>query len=62
VLKQREKFMELKKLLETKKRKRKYIKPEIQTEEIYETLALSCGKCDSGPYILFECYALPQTS
>ncbi|MFH1613018.1 MAG: hypothetical protein ABIB46_04755 [bacterium] len=54
--------MEPKNIFKNQNKKKEYISPEIHSEEIFETLALSCGKCDSGPYVLFECYSIPQTS
>jgi len=31
------------------KKKKKYRKPQIKTEKIFETALLGCGKCISGP-------------
>ncbi len=46
-----------------KKKKRKYKKPEIKSEKIIETAALSCGKCTAGlPIWDLNCGILPMRS
>ncbi|MGM0442463.1 MAG: hypothetical protein ACQEQC_08610 [Elusimicrobiota bacterium] len=46
-----------------KKKKRKYTEPEIKSEKIVETAALSCGKCTSGlPFWDQNCGIVPQKS
>ncbi|MFH1415967.1 MAG: hypothetical protein ABIH89_07790 [Elusimicrobiota bacterium] len=44
-------------------KKKKYVKPEIRSEKIIETAALSCGKCTSGlPFFDANCGIVPQRS
>ncbi|MGQ9489014.1 MAG: hypothetical protein ACUVTY_14590 [Armatimonadota bacterium] len=39
-----------------------YRKPQILTEEIFETTALACGKCTSGPFSQFACSTIERNS
>jgi hypothetical protein len=45
-----------------KNKKRKYIKPEIKSEKIFETAALACGKCQTGPINQLACKSLKKLS
>jgi hypothetical protein len=42
--------------------KKKYIKPKIKTEKIFETAALACGKCQSGPIGQLACKTVKKQS
>lgn len=43
--------------------KKKYQKPTIQSEKIFETAALACGKCISGnPIYRGQCRYVPRLS
>lgn len=44
------------------KDKKVYAKPSVVSEQMFETAALACGKCTSGPFPQFACGSLPQTS
>ena len=44
------------------KKKRKYSKPAMKTEKVFETAALSCGKCQSGPTGQAACKSLKRYS
>jgi len=44
------------------KKKRKYEKPKIKTEKIFETAALACGKCQTGPINQLACKSLRKGS
>jgi aerobic-type carbon monoxide dehydrogenase small subunit (CoxS/CutS family) len=44
------------------KTKKKYKKPEIVFEKIFETGALQCGKCSTGPISQAACRGNPQKS
>lgn len=44
------------------KRKKPYQKPQISSEKMFETTALACGKCTSGPFSQFACSGLPMNS
>lgn len=44
------------------KDKKVYSKPSVVSEQMFETAALACGKCTSGPFPQFACGSLPQTS
>ncbi len=47
----------------TNEKKKHYKKPEIRTEKIFETAALSCGKCTSGnPVFKSACNIAPRLS
>lgn len=39
-----------------------YHKPQILTEAIFETTALACGKCTSGPFSQFACSTIERNS
>ena len=41
---------------------RTYEKPRIRTETMFETSALACGKCMSGPVGQYQCGSLLQNS
>ncbi|MEK6645836.1 MAG: hypothetical protein AABY84_04080 [Candidatus Firestonebacteria bacterium] len=45
-----------------KKEKKVYKKPSIVFEKIFETSALACGKCSSGPISQKACKGNPKTS
>lgn len=47
---------------EVAKDKKVYSKPEVLSEQMFETAALACGKCTSGPFPQFACGSLPQAS
>jgi hypothetical protein len=42
--------------------KRYYRKPRVASERMFETTALACGKCVSGPFSQFQCNAVPLAS
>jgi|GEM_PF-1509537 len=42
--------------------KKAYEKPEVRTETMFETSALACGKCMSGPVGQYQCGSLLQNS
>jgi hypothetical protein len=44
------------------KKKKPYSKPAIKTEKIFETAALACGKCQSGPTGQLGCRSLKKFS
>jgi len=44
------------------KKKKEYKKPEIKTEKVFETAALACGKCQTGPTGQAACRTLRQWS
>jgi hypothetical protein len=39
-----------------------YCKPEVHSEKMFETSALACGKCTSGPVGQYQCGSLVQNS
>lgn len=41
---------------------RAYEKPEVHSEKMFETAALACGKCVSGPTSQYQCGSLGQNS
>jgi hypothetical protein len=43
-------------------KKKKYEKPKIKSEKIFETAALACGKCTSGPTGQAACRTLGRFS
>lgn len=43
-------------------RKKRYIKPKITKEKIYETASLACGKCQTGPINQLACRTLRRRS
>lgn len=44
------------------KGKKRYTKPEIKKEKIYERAALACGKCLTGPITQLACRTLRRNS
>jgi len=42
--------------------KKKYSKPHVESEEIFEKRALACGKCRRGPHRQYACLRLPSVS
>lgn len=44
------------------KERKPYRKPQILTEAIFETTALACGKCTSGPFSQFACSTIERNS
>ena len=44
------------------KKKKPYIKPAIKSEKVFETAALACGKCKSGPTGQQACKSLKSAS
>jgi hypothetical protein len=44
------------------KNKKPYIKPAIKTEKVFETAALACGKCITGPISQLACKTLRKKS
>ncbi len=44
------------------KKKKNYEKPEMKTEKVFETAALACGKCRSGPISQLACKSLKKVS
>ncbi|MFA6434356.1 MAG: hypothetical protein WCW52_06640 [Elusimicrobiales bacterium] len=44
------------------KTKKKYVKPVIKSEKVFETAALACGKCQSGPTGQLACRSLRKSS
>lgn len=44
------------------KRRKPYRKPQMLTEAIFETTALACGKCTSGPFSQFACSTIERNS
>ena len=44
------------------KKKKPYKKPSIKTEKIFETAALACGKCLTGPISQLACKTLRKFS
>lgn len=45
-----------------KMKKKKYEKPVMKTEKVFETAALACGKCTSGPISQLACKTLKKFS
>lgn len=44
-------------------KKKEYRKPEIISEKVFETAALSCGKCIAGnPIFIGDCVIVPKLS
>ena len=39
-----------------------YVKPEVHSEKMFETAALACGKCTSGPVSQNQCGTLLANS
>jgi hypothetical protein len=44
------------------KKKKVYVKPALKTEKVFETAALACGKCLSGPFSQLACKSLKKFS
>ncbi|GBC95533.1 hypothetical protein HRbin16_01323 [bacterium HR16] len=44
------------------KQRKPYRKPQMLTEAIFETTALACGKCTSGPFSQFACSTIERNS
>ena len=44
------------------KSKKKYAKPELKSEKVFETAALACGKCITGPTGQLACKTLKKFS
>lgn len=44
------------------KKRKNYEKPRLKTEKIFETAALSCGKCITGPISQLACKTLKKSS
>jgi len=42
--------------------KRPYVRPVKVTEKMFETTALACGKCASGPFPQYQCGVQLRTS
>jgi hypothetical protein len=47
---------------EEKRVKKPYRKPRIASEKMFETTALACGKCVTGPFSQFQCGGVPFAS
>lgn len=45
-----------------KKKKKPYQKPSMKTEKVFETAALACGKCITGPISQLACRQLKKWS
>ncbi|MBI4803084.1 MAG: hypothetical protein HY796_11225 [Elusimicrobia bacterium] len=45
-----------------KKKKKPYSKPALKSEKIFETAALACGKCQTGPTNQTACKTLRKLS
>jgi hypothetical protein len=43
-------------------KKKKYVKPAIKSEKVFETAALACGKCLTGPTNQLACRTLRKKS
>lgn len=43
-------------------KKKKYIKPKIKTQKVFETAALACGKCLTGPIQQLACKTVRRVS
>ena len=44
------------------KKKKPYTKPEVRSEKVFETVALACGKCQTGPTGQQACKSLKKVS
>jgi hypothetical protein len=44
------------------KKKKTYSKPSINTEKVFETAALACGKCQTGPTNQLACKSVKKVS
>jgi len=43
-------------------KKKRYIKPKIKTQKVFETAALACGKCQTGPINQLACKTIRKKS
>ncbi len=43
-------------------KKKPYVKPVVESEQVFETLALACAKCQRGPRAQGQCRAFLRTS
>jgi len=43
-------------------KRKKYIKPRIKTQKVFETAALACGKCLTGPIQQLACQTVRRAS
>ncbi|MGC8785618.1 MAG: hypothetical protein ACP5RN_14695 [Armatimonadota bacterium] len=57
-----EKHMEQQAQQSSLKQRKPYRKPQMLTEAIFETTALACGKCTSGPFSQFACSTIERNS
>lgn len=44
------------------KKKKAYEKPKMKSEKVFETAALACGKCNTGPISQLACKTLRKSS
>lgn len=44
------------------KKKKPYEKPKMSAEKVFETAALACGKCQTGPISQLACKTLKKFS
>lgn len=44
------------------KKRKKYEKPAVKTDKVFETAALACGKCLTGPTNQLACKTLRKRS
>lgn len=44
------------------KKRKKYEKPAVKTDKVFETAALACGKCQTGPTNQLACKTLRKRS
>ncbi|MFH1619548.1 MAG: hypothetical protein ABIG11_06545 [bacterium] len=44
------------------KKKKPYMKPKLASEKVFETAALACGKCITGPTGQLACKTLKKFS
>jgi len=54
--------MESKKASISEETRKPYAAPAVLTEKMFETAALACGKCTSGPVGQYQCGSLLQNS
>lgn len=47
---------------EPRRPRRPYTPPAVKSEKMFETNALSCGKCVSGPVGQYQCGSVLQNS
>ncbi|HOJ85425.1 MAG: hypothetical protein ACP5SD_09210 [Elusimicrobiales bacterium] len=43
-------------------KKKRYIKPKMKTQKVFETAALACGKCQTGPINQLACKTIRKKS